>query len=369
MGVKVKSELSAQIEALPGWSMDDVSKLLFALAKVKVADSPEMAELYGRAAEALRQFGISRSDERHSARQSQLMSLWRKDAVRRELAAEAAHAQIAKALEAKDALVAQARANAACALAAVHEGTKRDAERHAMELALAKRNLEEAKQQSNARLQAAELTRLKAREEGQARVQAAEQRKQHAIDTAKKVAAESNALCQARIEDAHRRIDEVETLVRQQVADAEERQSSQLREAEDRAAHVEKEAQLRAEATKSAAAAILEKQVKELQLWVSQTEDEFLRTQQRLEVEQVKAQKMIGRIYGMAEDFQHRGELCERQAEDMRVESGQEVNQMIADYHHWRAQEMEYLACQADGLQGLEDFVARLRMEVPMRND
>lgn len=140
----------------------------------------------------------------------------RKEAVRRELAAEAAEGQIAKALEAKDALVAQARANAACALAAVHEGTKRDEERHAMELALAKKNLEEAKQQSNARLQAAELTRLKAREEGQARVQAAEQRKQHAIDAAKKVAAESNALCQARIEDAHRRIDEVETLVRQQ---------------------------------------------------------------------------------------------------------------------------------------------------------
>lgn len=131
-----------------------------------------------------------------------------------------------------------------------------------------------------------------------------------------------------------------------QVADAEERQSAQLHEAEDRAAHVEKEARLRAEATKSAAAAILEKQVKELQLWVSQTEDEFLRTQQRLEVEQVKAQKMIGRIYGMAENLQHRGELCERQAEDMRVESGQEVNQMIADYHHWRAEEMEYLACQ-----------------------
>ncbi|CAK9034845.1 Hypothetical protein SCF082_LOCUS21027 [Durusdinium trenchii] len=37
--------------ALPSWSMDDVSKLLFALAKVKVGDTPEMAELYSRAAE------------------------------------------------------------------------------------------------------------------------------------------------------------------------------------------------------------------------------------------------------------------------------------------------------------------------------
>jgi len=37
--------------ALPSWSMDDVSKLLFTLAKVKVADSSELAELYSRAAE------------------------------------------------------------------------------------------------------------------------------------------------------------------------------------------------------------------------------------------------------------------------------------------------------------------------------
>jgi len=37
--------------ALPSWSMDEVSKLLFTLAKVKVTDSAEMAELYSRAAE------------------------------------------------------------------------------------------------------------------------------------------------------------------------------------------------------------------------------------------------------------------------------------------------------------------------------
>jgi len=37
--------------ALPSWSMDDVSKLLFTLAKVKVAESSELAELYSRAAE------------------------------------------------------------------------------------------------------------------------------------------------------------------------------------------------------------------------------------------------------------------------------------------------------------------------------
>ena len=128
--------------------------------------------------------------------------------------------------------------------------------------------------------------------------------------------------------------------------DAEKRQASQLREAEDRAAHVEKEAQLRAEATKQAAATIIEKQVQELQLWVSQTEDEILRTQQRLEIEQVKAQKMIGKIYSMAENLQHRGEACQQQAEDMLVETGAEVAQMIAEYHQWRAEEMEYIACQ-----------------------
>ncbi|OLP97982.1 hypothetical protein AK812_SmicGene19610 [Symbiodinium microadriaticum] len=38
--------------AVPSWSMDDVSKLLFALAKVKTGgDLPEISELYGRAAE------------------------------------------------------------------------------------------------------------------------------------------------------------------------------------------------------------------------------------------------------------------------------------------------------------------------------
>eukprot|EP00435_Cladocopium_sp_Y103_P037117 s334_g9.t1 len=391
--------------ALPSWSMDDVSKLLFTLAKVKVAESSELAELYSRAAEVAsanlssgfdallegrrdcriqgaqqveahttyytsyrdcsKKFWFPYSDDIFMAVNGTRERLT-KEAVRRELAAEAAQAQIAKALEAKDALERQARANAACAIAAVEERKKRDQERHGLELAMAQETLDEAKRQSHARIQAAEATLLKAREEGRARVEAAEQRKQQAIQLAKDVAQESKDLSQARIEDAKRRTEEMEAWVQQQVIDAEKRQASQLREAEDRAAHVEKEAQLRAEATKQAAAAIIEKQVQELQLWVSQTEDEILRTQQRLEVEQVKAQKMIGKIYSMAENLQHRGEACQQQAEDMLVETGAEVAQMIAEYHQWRAGEMEYIACQADGLQGLEDFVARLRTEKPL---
>ncbi|CAE7870862.1 unnamed protein product, partial [Symbiodinium microadriaticum] len=45
--------------AVPSWSMDDVSKLLFALAKVKTGgDLPEISELYGRAAEALNHLAL-----------------------------------------------------------------------------------------------------------------------------------------------------------------------------------------------------------------------------------------------------------------------------------------------------------------------
>ena len=317
-----------------------------------------------------------------------------KEAVRRELAAEAAQAQIAKALEAKDALERQARANAACAIKAVEERRKLDQERHAMELALAQQTLEEAKLLSTGRIQAAEALLLKTREEGRARVEAAEQGKQRAVAMAKDVAAESNALNQARIEDAKRRTEQIESLMQRQagsgwqwfisrwregssrlsvnlasfikglsgfhdahqclsnghtggqVADAEKRQAFQLREAEDRAAHVEKEARLRAEASKQTAASIIQKQVQELQLWVSQTEDEVLRTHQRLEMEQGKAQKMIGKIYVTAESLQHRGEVCQQQAQDMLVETSQQVSQMISEYHEWRAEEMEYIACQ-----------------------
>ena len=140
-----------------------------------------------------------------------------KEAVRRELAAEAARAQIAKAQEAKEALVTQARANAACAISAVQERKKRDEERHLMELALAKETLEEAQKQSNARIEAAEGSLLRAGEEGRLRVQAAEQRNQDAIEMAKGVAVESKALSQARVEDAKRRTAEIEALVQLQV--------------------------------------------------------------------------------------------------------------------------------------------------------
>lgn len=136
------------------------------------------------------------------------------------------------------------------------------------------------------------------------------------------------------------------SLLHPEVTEAEKRQASQLREAEDRAAHVEKEAQLRAEDTKQAAAVILEKQVAELQLWLSQAEDEMLRTQDRLEIEQAKAQKLIGNVHAMAENFQQRGELCRQRAEEMVVETGEEVAKMIEEYRQWRVEEMEYVACQ-----------------------
>eukprot|EP00434_Breviolum_minutum_P031430 symbB.v1.2.027799.t1/scaffold2881.1/size68116/4 len=369
--------------ALPSWSMDEVSKLLFTLAKVKVTDSAEMAELYSRAAEvastnlsslrndffkASKHICYAFSNEPLDMAVNGTKERLTKEAVRRELAAEAARAQIAKAQEAKEALVTQARANAACAISAVQERKKRDEERHLMELALAKETLEEAQKQSNARIEAAEGSLSRAGEEGRLRVQAAEQRNQDAIEMAKGVAVESKALSQARVEDAKRRTAEIEALVQLQVTEAEKRQASQLREAEDRAAHVEKEAQLRAEDTKQAAAVILEKQVAELQLWLSQAEDEMLRTQDRLEIEQAKAQKLIGNVHAMAENFQQRGELCRQRAEEMVVETGEEVAKMIEEYRQWRVEEMEYVACQADGLQGLDDFVRRLR-EKPMLED
>lgn len=291
-----------------------------------------------------------------------------KDAVRRELAAEAAEALVRKALGAKEAMVAQARANAAFALSVIEDRKKKEEEKHLMELALARDALEDAKKQSELRIQAAEASLLKAKEEGHARLQAAEKRNLDAIQMAKAACVESITLSQQRIEDAKCRTAQVEELVQRQIADAEQRQARQLQEAEERAVHIEKEAEERAEIAKQVAADLMEKQVQEMQHWVSQTEDDMLRTQERLEAERAKAYKLAGNVYAMAANFQLRGQLCEQGAEEMLAATSEEVSEMIQDHRQWQAEEMEYVACQADGLQGLEDLVRRLRQD-PMLED
>ncbi|CAJ1345836.1 unnamed protein product, partial [Effrenium voratum] len=313
--------------ALPGWNMDDISKLLFAMLKVK-SESPEVGELYGRAAE-----------ERLT-----------KHAAQRELAEEAALARVRQAEEARAVVTAQARANAAAVVDAVRARAARDEERQAAELALAEAALAEARRASDARVAAAERSLARAKAEAASRRAAAEARNAAAVEAAKAAAEESKALSAKRMEEAQRRQGDGEALAQRQVEAAEERHKQHLREVEERVAHAEQEAEQRADGAQLAAAAVLETKVADLQRWLTQTEDDMLKTQDRLEVEHVRAQKVLRQVHELAEKLQLGGEVCQQEAEDTAAANEEQVNQMLADHHRWRAEEMEWVASQTDGL-------------------
>ena len=284
-----------------------------------------------------------------------------KHAAQRELAEEAALARVRQAEEARAVVTAQARANAAAVVDAVRARAARDEERQAAELALAEAALAEARRASDARVAAAERSLARAKAEAASRRAAAEARNAAAVEAAKAAAEESKALSAKRMEEAQRRQGDGEALAQRQVEAAEERHKQHLREVEERVAHAEQEAEQRADGAQLAAAAVLETKVADLQRWLTQTEDDMLKTQDRLEVEHVRAQKVLRQVHELAEKLQLGGEVCQQEAEDTAAANEEQVNQMLADHHRWRAEEMEWVASQTDGLQGLEDLAKQLR--------
>lgn len=280
-----------------------------------------------------------------------------------EVAVETCSEQIRLAMALKEALEENTRTYDAGIRENAQATKQKEAARQAAELASVKARIEEAARMTACRLQAAEDGLAMAQAEAAERIRRADQANQDALNRAQEIAKESEDLALAREAEAGRREEEARNRAGRHAKDTKDREAQRTCDAEQRAAALQDDAQKRAETMKQSAADLIDKYAKDLKEWMLRAEREMDVTKERVEMERKRAQQQAASVKSLATQFSGRAEQYVHDAEHAHVDSKGAAIKTKRDHEHWRAEEILWIADQADGLSGLEDLAQRLRNE------